>query len=506
MNAFYEHHQDSIRFGYRCFDRILLNGLIQPFQQPERVIGFFNTYRNQYPVSREVLRDIADQFQDWVKNRSQKWGVPILDAPPGRRDEFVEPYFQARQARRGGRHPQGPRTGADPDRHRQQEGQPLAPAIRPALGHPVQLLRERPRLGPDVRARSARTFPFPRVSASTSTTGWRISCGRRASSFQQCTNAFLKCREPAPAPGTRRLPDRARPGELRGEVADALHPVLHRPGAARRRLSASPVLRPGRVLRQPDLPSAGRPRRAGRAPAGCQSHHRPADQAHGDLRPQDHQTLSRPAADRDRGSRSPEPGHPQPLRPRVHQAVRPRSSPAPHRGGHQQRDATTRCPRPSTISPSSGRKLSSIVDTYLDVQQDILETFVDRGQLRTPQPAHGPPERQTHSGPEARSPAAAGPDAGPGRFSHIAAGNTFTTAELHAHAVAALGGFARRLPPLVAALRAVQAPREGLGRETPALSTLPAPAGGLSHLPGLSQTLRPHLRTAHGRALAARLR
>jgi hypothetical protein len=23
------------------FDRILLNGLIQPFQQPERVVGFF---------------------------------------------------------------------------------------------------------------------------------------------------------------------------------------------------------------------------------------------------------------------------------------------------------------------------------------------------------------------------------------------------------------------------------------------------------------------------------
>jgi hypothetical protein len=58
MNAFYEHHQDSIRFGYRCFDRILLNGLIQPFQHPERVVGFFSTYRNQYPVSREVLREI----------------------------------------------------------------------------------------------------------------------------------------------------------------------------------------------------------------------------------------------------------------------------------------------------------------------------------------------------------------------------------------------------------------------------------------------------------------
>src|SRR5439155_7628564 len=32
MNAFYEHHRDSIRFGYRCFDRILLNGLIQRYR------------------------------------------------------------------------------------------------------------------------------------------------------------------------------------------------------------------------------------------------------------------------------------------------------------------------------------------------------------------------------------------------------------------------------------------------------------------------------------------
>jgi hypothetical protein len=56
MNAFYEHDKDSICFGYRCFDRILLNGLIQPFQQPERVVGFFDTYRHLYPVSRNVLR------------------------------------------------------------------------------------------------------------------------------------------------------------------------------------------------------------------------------------------------------------------------------------------------------------------------------------------------------------------------------------------------------------------------------------------------------------------
>jgi hypothetical protein len=32
MNAFYQHHKNSNQFNYRCFDRILLNGLIRPFQ------------------------------------------------------------------------------------------------------------------------------------------------------------------------------------------------------------------------------------------------------------------------------------------------------------------------------------------------------------------------------------------------------------------------------------------------------------------------------------------
>jgi hypothetical protein len=94
MNAFVEHHKDNIRFRYRCFDRILLNGLIQPFQQPERVMGFFNTYRNQYPVSRDVLHEIANQFHNWVVNRSQKWGAPIMEAPEGRRDDFIDRYFR----------------------------------------------------------------------------------------------------------------------------------------------------------------------------------------------------------------------------------------------------------------------------------------------------------------------------------------------------------------------------------------------------------------------------
>jgi hypothetical protein len=77
MNFFYVHHKDSIRWHYRCFDRLRLNGLIQPFQQPERVVGFFNSY----PVSRNTLRGIAEESQQWLKGWTQKRKVPVLDAP-----------------------------------------------------------------------------------------------------------------------------------------------------------------------------------------------------------------------------------------------------------------------------------------------------------------------------------------------------------------------------------------------------------------------------------------
>ena len=102
MNNFYEHHKSSINLAYRCFDRILLNGLIQPFQQPERVIGFFNAYRNAERVTRNCLRDIAQQFQNWLKNRCEKWGVPVLDAPGGRRLTCLTPFFKESERKEAG--------------------------------------------------------------------------------------------------------------------------------------------------------------------------------------------------------------------------------------------------------------------------------------------------------------------------------------------------------------------------------------------------------------------
>ena len=79
MNAFFEHHQDNIQFSYRCFDRLLLNDCIQSFLDGARAQGFFWMYRKIYPVSRNVLREVARQYHHWAEHSAQEWGVEIVE-------------------------------------------------------------------------------------------------------------------------------------------------------------------------------------------------------------------------------------------------------------------------------------------------------------------------------------------------------------------------------------------------------------------------------------------
>jgi hypothetical protein len=89
--------------------------------------------------------------------------------------------------------------------------------------------------------------------------------------------------------------------------------------------------------------------------------------------------------------------------------------------------------------PILKEQLSSIIDRYHDVQQDILESFVDRGQLqRLIQPTVLPngkriPElKLDHPRQLALMQALV-------RFSHIAAQDSFSTIEVHADTAQALG-------------------------------------------------------------------
>src|SRR5207247_3344778 len=88
--------------------------------------------------------------------------------------------------------------------------------------------------------------------------------------------------------------------------------------------------------------------------------------------------------------------------------------------------------------PDVKGKLAAIIDRYHDVQQDILESFVDRGQIQTfiqptvlPNGKRIPGLKLDHPRQLALMHALV-------RFSHIAAQNTFTTSEIYTDTLAAL--------------------------------------------------------------------
>src|SRR5438093_1469164 len=89
--------------------------------------------------------------------------------------------------------------------------------------------------------------------------------------------------------------------------------------------------------------------------------------------------------------------------------------------------------------PELRGKLSGIIDRYHDVQQDILESFIDRGQLRAlieptilPNGKRVPGLKLDHPRQLALMHALV-------RFSHLAAQDSFSTAEVHADTAEALG-------------------------------------------------------------------
>jgi DNA-binding transcriptional ArsR family regulator len=82
--------------------------------------------------------------------------------------------------------------------------------------------------------------------------------------------------------------------------------------------------------------------------------------------------------------------------------------------------------------------MSSVIDNYHNVQQDILETFVDRGQLRKLAEPTILPKGKRVPGLKLDHPRQLALMHALVRFSHIAAQNTFTTSEIYADTLATL--------------------------------------------------------------------
>jgi len=89
--------------------------------------------------------------------------------------------------------------------------------------------------------------------------------------------------------------------------------------------------------------------------------------------------------------------------------------------------------------PELRQKMSSVIDNYHDIQQDILETFIDRGQLRKLAEPTILPNGKRIPGLKLDHPRQLALMHALVRFSHIAAQNTFTTPEIYQDTLTARG-------------------------------------------------------------------
>lgn len=95
MNRFLEHHDASIRFVYSCFDRIVLNAVIQPLQRPASIVWFFKERQGvRGHLDKKFFRTLSGDYHDWVRQWAQQQNVEIVTPPKVRRENWVQPYYQ----------------------------------------------------------------------------------------------------------------------------------------------------------------------------------------------------------------------------------------------------------------------------------------------------------------------------------------------------------------------------------------------------------------------------
>ena len=496
MNSFYEHHRDSIDWHYRCFDRILLNGLIQPFQQPERVVGFFNTYRQLYPVTRYTLRSIADQFQQWVKERAAQRNIPIVDAPDGRRDEFVDPYFERAK----------PNSivvivkGREPARIMIAIGDKVANRwhLQIAKRWVVQYnfyINDR-----NWGRMFVRMCPYLPFSARICLNQHHWLTNRLSENgirFKQLANAFLKCAAPD---RLQALANSLTPRDLlicgqkwlaqltpffsarEREEAGCRHRLFFSQvefcdNLVFRRLSAldnlgERLLDANRTIGQPKKITMIFGRRITKYYRG---------KLQTEIEDMD---LPNPVIRSHYGNGF------------IKQYVRDHLILRTESASNNVKDYGIN--KSVENLPVLRERLSAINDNYLNVQQDILETFVDRGQLRklaeptiTPTGKRIPGLKLDHPRQLALMHALV-------RFAHIAASNTFTTAEIHPAVNRSARLPPRALHPRLAPIRSLETPCQRACCQATELSPVSTAAAWLLNLPRVPEAVRTRLCTPHG--------
>jgi hypothetical protein len=96
LSAFVRHHRDWINFGYSCFDRMVLRAFVQPFYHLGHVVNFFRRQRQVTELTPAFFRRTSANYHAWLDEEAQRKGLTIVEPPRDRnvrRCDWVQPYY-----------------------------------------------------------------------------------------------------------------------------------------------------------------------------------------------------------------------------------------------------------------------------------------------------------------------------------------------------------------------------------------------------------------------------
>src|ERR1700756_7730 len=88
-----------LAFVYHCFDRIVIHGYLTRLSRPEHVVHFFREVIGAPVITKEILSERTNRYQNWVEAFARNRRIPIEWAEKGiRKEDFVR-RWQRRMVR-----------------------------------------------------------------------------------------------------------------------------------------------------------------------------------------------------------------------------------------------------------------------------------------------------------------------------------------------------------------------------------------------------------------------
>src|SRR6201997_4121883 len=82
MELFAKLFSDLLVFVYHCFDRIVIHGYLSGLSRPEQVVFFFRQVVGAPVVSKELLSQRTNDYQNWVEAFARNHDIPLPNWSP----------------------------------------------------------------------------------------------------------------------------------------------------------------------------------------------------------------------------------------------------------------------------------------------------------------------------------------------------------------------------------------------------------------------------------------